>query len=296
LHGGWVSTLKIGTGLPYGDPDAPSIPQAAREIEASGLESAWLPDLIIGDGTPAVEAALALAAAAAVTERIGLGFSVLVVPLRPAPWLATQIGTLQHLSGNRVLLGVGSGGFPTAPFWRALGVAAADRGRLTDDTLAALPALLAGETVGPLTLAPAPMPPVLVGGSERAFRRVLAHGDGWFPSLISPADLAPRVARLREQAAGRTTPSVTVGGHLILGTDAVATAAYDALVRNLVDVHGMPPEVAARTPVTASSPAELADAFAAYERAGADRVVFGADNLGWRAQLEFIAEAAALLQ
>src|ERR1700754_4156352 len=223
-----MSTIKIGTGLPIAmeelqDADTPPVTEAARRIEELGFESLWVPDLIIGDGTPTLEAALALAAAAAVTERVRIGFSVLVVPLRPAPWLAMQIATLQHLSNGRLLLGVGSGGFPGAPFWQALGIPGPQRGRITDDTLRLLPRLLSGESVQlphggpPLTLAPsAPVPPVLVGCSDSAFGRVLEFGDGWFPSLISPADLGPAVERLREQAAeqGVRTPTVTVGGHL----------------------------------------------------------------------------------
>ncbi|MEN3616241.1 LLM class flavin-dependent oxidoreductase, partial [Plantactinospora sp. ZYX-F-223] len=201
-----MSVIDIGTVPPMAalpEPATPTIMQAARDIEELGFESLWVPDLMLGDGTPALEAALTLAAAAAVTERVKIGFSVLVVPIRPVPWLAAQIATLQHLSGDRLLLGVGSGGFPGTPFWQALGVESQGRGRATDVALALLPRLLAGEPVHvvegrpPLVQAPAAaMPPVLVGGSETAFRRVLDHGDGWFPSLIGPADVAPAVARL----------------------------------------------------------------------------------------------------
>ncbi|PSK93758.1 alkanesulfonate monooxygenase SsuD/methylene tetrahydromethanopterin reductase-like flavin-dependent oxidoreductase (luciferase family) [Murinocardiopsis flavida] len=304
-----MPTIKIGTGPPMAmderaAADAPAPADAARLIEESGLESLWVPDLLIGDGTPALEPALTLAAAAAATERVKIGFSVLVVPLRPAPWLAAQVATLQHLSGDRLLLGVGSGGFPDAPFWQALGVPAKGRGRATDAALAMLPDLLAGRPVTvadgapPLTLAPpAALPPVLVGGSEHAFTRVLDHGHGWFPSLISPADLAPAAARLRERAAerGQAPPTVTVGGHLALGTGPDARAAHDALVRMLVADFAMAPEAAEHVPMTARTPAELADIYAAYQDAGADRVVAGADNGDWRTQLDFIAEARALL-
>ncbi|WP_129664714.1 LLM class flavin-dependent oxidoreductase [Phytoactinopolyspora endophytica] len=305
-----MSAVKIGTGLPMAieprEPGVPTIAGAARDIEAAGLESVWMPDLVTGDGMPTLEAALTLATAAAVTEQVAIGFSVLVVPLRPAPWLATQVATLQHLSGNRLILGVGSGGFPQAPFWQALGVSARSRGRLTDATLELLPRLMSGQPVEytesepavTLTQAPAaPMPPVLVGGSERAFGRVLDHADGWFPSLTAPADLAGPVRRLRERAEerGLARPEVTVGGHLIMMAKEDGPSAYDAFVTNLVDVHHMPPETAARVPMVARTPAELAEIFAAYEDAGADRVVAGSDNGAWAEQLDFIAEARAQL-
>ncbi|MQA80606.1 MAG: LLM class flavin-dependent oxidoreductase [Streptosporangiales bacterium] len=299
-----MTSIEIGTGLPttveeLAAAGVRTVTEAARHLEDMGFESLWLPDLILGDGTPALEPALALAAAAAVTERVRIGFGVLVVPLRPAPWLAAQVATLQHLSGDRLLLGVGSGGFPDSPFWRSLGVSGRDRGRTTDATLALLPRLLSGEPVEiaegepslsrdrrrqlALTMSPkSAVPPILVGGSERAFHRVLAHGDAWFPSLIDPAGLAGAVTRLREMAAERGVPApgVTVGGHLVLGDDESARSAHEALVR---------------TPMTARTPEELAELFAAYRAAGADRIVAGPDNGDWRTQLDFMADAKALL-
>ncbi|WP_250563388.1 LLM class flavin-dependent oxidoreductase [Sphaerisporangium fuscum] len=304
-----MSELKIGTGVPMpmdarDDRRHPPVPTVARLVEELGFESLWVPDLIIGDGTPTLEAALTLAAAAAVTERVGLGFSVLTLPLRPAAWVATQIATLQVLSGDRVLLGVGSGGFPGSPFWQAVGVPSRERGARTDATLRALPGLLAGEPTEPvpgappLTLAPpTPMPPVLVGGnSPVAMRRAVEYGD-WFPSLISPDDLRPAVARLRELAdeRGVPAPTVTVGGHLILGNDEQARSTRDSFVRVLIETHGMPPERAARIPMTASSPAELAEVFAAYEEAGADRIVTAPDNGDHETGLRTMMEARALL-
>jgi hypothetical protein len=102
---------------------------------------------------------------------------------------------------------------------------------------------------------------------------------------------------LPEHAAeqGVRTPNVTVGGHLMMGDDEDAHEADDALVRSLVDVHGMTPEAVAGTSMTARTPAELAEIFVAYHEAGADRIVTGADNWGWTAQLKFIAEARAVL-
>ncbi|RAY14126.1 LLM class flavin-dependent oxidoreductase [Actinomadura craniellae] len=304
-----MAPIKVGTVVPMAldelnAPGSPSVPTAARYIEELGFESLWVPDLIIGDGTPALEAALTLAAAAAVTERIRIGFSVLTLPLRPAAWVAVQIATLQQLSNDRVLLGVGSGGFPDSPFWQAVGASSSERGARTNATLRALPQLLAGEPTelaprtSPVTLAPAaPMPPVLVGGNSRtAMLRAVEFG-GWFPSLISPDDLAPAVATLRNLAEERGVPApgVTVGGHLIVGADESARSAKDALVRSLVQDHAMPPETAAKVPMTASTPAELAEVFAAYEAAGADRIVTGPDNGDYRSGLQLMMEAHAML-
>lgn len=293
-----MSDLKIGTGLPM--TPGLSLTAGARAVEELGLESVWMPDLIIGDGTPALEAALALAAAAAVTERVGIGFSVLTLPLRPVPWLAVQIGTLQRLSGDRLLLGVGSGGFPGSPFWQALGVPPGERGPRTDAALRALPGLLSGEPAAPapdtapLTLAPARMPPVIVGGNSRvAMRRAVEFG-GWFPSLIPPDDLRRALTELRALAEerGRPMPAVTVGGHLFLGSD---PRPRDAFVRNLVDVHGLPRETAEKVPMTARDAPGLAEVFAAYGEAGADRIVTGPDDVDPLSGLATMKEAHALL-
>ncbi|MFG1947802.1 LLM class flavin-dependent oxidoreductase [Nonomuraea sp. NPDC048826] len=65
--------------------------------------------------------------------------------MRPTAWIAAQVQTLQHLSGDRVTLGVGIGGFPGSPFWRAVGAPLQGRGRRADEALRALPGLIRGE-------------------------------------------------------------------------------------------------------------------------------------------------------
>ncbi len=137
------------------------------------------------------------------------------------------------------------------------------------------------------------MPPVWIGGGEAAFARVLRHGGGWFPSQLSPPDLAGAISRLSAAAdqRGLPAPPVTVGGHLILGTDDRAERARALLVRELIEHHGISPEEAERAPMVARTPEELAGLYTAYAEAGARRVVAGADTMGWEEQLDFVAEA-----
>jgi alkanesulfonate monooxygenase SsuD/methylene tetrahydromethanopterin reductase-like flavin-dependent oxidoreductase (luciferase family) len=311
-----LPALKIGIGLPTlaksDEPGGIDVGAAARHAEALGFDSVLAADLIIGDGTPALEATVVLAAAAAATKRVRIGFGVLALPLRPVAFLAAQVQALQHLSGNRVLLGVGSGGLPDAPLWRAVGVPARERGRRTDEALKVLARLIAGEPTRladqpgqpVVTLAPAaPVPPILVGGnSKTAIRRAAAYGDGWFPSQIAPDTLAVGVAKLRELAAdrGRPAPAVHVGGLAILGDEESARAARTArasFVRSLPGDHGISPEEAMAT-VTAS-PAEAAERLTAYAAAGADSIGIspGIGSVGqdWMRQCERVAEARALL-
>jgi len=87
------------------------IPALARQAEQLGFESLWVVDqLVAGTGVPVLDSLTALAAAAAITDRIRLGVGVLIAPLRPVAWIAKQAATVQYLSGDRLLLGIGAGG------------------------------------------------------------------------------------------------------------------------------------------------------------------------------------------
>ncbi|NJP98403.1 LLM class flavin-dependent oxidoreductase [Nonomuraea sp. FMUSA5-5] len=286
--------MRLTTSLPTDGSGIPDVAKA-RHLERLGYDAAGFSDVIVGDGTPGVDPAVTLAAAAAVTERIGLEFGVLSLPLRPVAWVASQVQTLQLLSDGRVVLGVGIGGFPGSPFWRAVGAPVSGRGRWTDAALRALPGLISGRPTpvggAEVTLGPAAaVPPILVGGnSEAAMRRAVLYGDGWAPSLITPAALAAKVARLRELAGelGRPVPSVSVGGHAFLSGD---RAALESFVSMLSGPHGMPEETARDVPVTGGVE-EVAERLAAYAEAGADAVGLALDGAEWMRQAEVLAEA-----
>lgn len=286
--------------------EAGGVAAAARHIEQLGFDSVSVPDLITGDGTPSLEATLVLAAAAAATVRVRLEIGVLALPLRPVAWVATQVATLQYLSGNRLVLGVGAGGFPDAPFWSALGVPGRERGRRTDAALDVLPRLLAGEPTvrrdgsdePAVSLAPAvPVPPIVIGGhSEVSLRRTVEYGDGWAPSIMTTETLAGWVRRLRGLAAehGRTTPRVRYGTHAMAGDGAAVRSARDTFVGRLADMFGMTGEDAERIPLS-GTPRQLAESLHAYAEAGADSVNLAIDGPNWMRQCETVAEARALL-
>jgi len=91
------------------------------------------PDQTEGSGGRYLDVLATLAYLAGATERIRLGVSVLVLPYRPAVLTAKQVATIQELSGERMILGVGVGWMK--PEFDALGVDKRQRGRLTDETL-----------------------------------------------------------------------------------------------------------------------------------------------------------------
>jgi probable F420-dependent oxidoreductase len=152
---------------------------------------------------------------AGITERVLLLSHVAVVGLRHPLVTAKQYATVDHLSGGRLVLGVGAG--HVREEFEALGVDFAARGGILDETIDALRAALgpeeypefAGERFSFSGLGQRPRPaqrqiPVWVGGSSpAAVRRAALRGDGWLPQGDPRSRLPAQIARLkalREQA------------------------------------------------------------------------------------------------
>jgi alkanesulfonate monooxygenase SsuD/methylene tetrahydromethanopterin reductase-like flavin-dependent oxidoreductase (luciferase family) len=214
-----VTGTRCGVLLPTFDPlrtgGPPRVVEAARLAEHLGFDSVWAGDHLACPA-PVLDAPTCLAAAAAATDRVGLGLSVMLLGLRPPAWAAKQLATLDALSGGRLRLGVGVGGeFPEE--FGAAGVPVRERGARLDAALEVLPDLLCGgDVLEPAVPAP---PPILVGGrSEAALRRAARFGDAWLPMWVSPGTLARRAERLAELAAaqGRPRPALAllIGVHV----------------------------------------------------------------------------------
>ncbi|MFH8660957.1 TIGR03619 family F420-dependent LLM class oxidoreductase [Streptomyces afghaniensis] len=207
-----------------------------------------------------------LAFLAAATERTRLLSHVAVVGLRHPLLTAKQYATLDHLSGGRLILGVGAG--HVREEFEALGADFERRGAVLDESIDALRAALGAEEFpehhGKLYdfegLGQRPRPaqdrvPVWVGGSSpAALRRAALKGDGWLPQG-DPRDVLPeritRIRRLREEAG--------IEGPFTVG--AIAEPLY-------VGVAGW--DVGRRT---VSGPAEaIAESLRAYRAMGVDQV------------------------
>jgi alkanesulfonate monooxygenase SsuD/methylene tetrahydromethanopterin reductase-like flavin-dependent oxidoreductase (luciferase family) len=204
----WGVLLPTFDPLRLGEPFA--VTEAAQLAEQAGYASIWAGDHLKCPA-PVLDAASCLAVAASVTTRVQLGFSVMLLGMRPLAWAAKQLATLQHLSGNRLRLGVGAGGeFPQE--YEAAEVPLTRRGARLDQALALLPQFLSPGNEHSLE-PPAPMPPLLVGGrSDRALERAARFGDAWLPMWVSPATLARRAEPLAELSAahGRSAPSLSL--------------------------------------------------------------------------------------
>jgi alkanesulfonate monooxygenase SsuD/methylene tetrahydromethanopterin reductase-like flavin-dependent oxidoreductase (luciferase family) len=235
-----------------------------------------------------------------VTEHIELGFSVMLLGMRPIAWSAKQLVTIDSLSGGRLLLGVGVGGeFPQE--FAAAGVPVAERGARLNESLEVLPDLLRGQPVEhsgrtlqlriPALEPPiSSVPPVYVGGrGEAALRRAARFGDMWLPMWLEPEVLADRSARLAELAEehGRPRPGVA----LLVGVnvDDDADQARREAEAHLNGLYNLPLKVVERwTPV--GSPDRVLEYLEAQLAAGVQELILmplGGDPLG---QYERLAE------
>jgi len=162
---------------------------------------------------------------AAHTSTIRLLSSVWVAAYRHPLQTASAFGTLDHLSGGRVILGVGAG--HVAGEFAALGVPFDQRGRILDETLAALRGVWASERASftgehyryeNMAVGPPPVRgslPIWVGGmTPAAWRRIGRFGDGLIPMGNPHAQYPEIVATIRAAAAaaGRADAPIAIGG------------------------------------------------------------------------------------
>jgi probable F420-dependent oxidoreductase len=205
--------MKIGiTVRTMGPQSTPSLLQeCAAAADDAGLDALWIadhiaipPDQAEGSGGRYLDPLTTLAFLAAKTRRIGLGTGVLVLPYRPALPTAKGIATVQELSANRLLLGVGVG-WMEAEF-RAVGADRRRRGRDTDETLKFFHRCFAADEVEAngqkfLFKPRPPRPPIFVGGAPpHALRRAVAFGEGWMPIGGDAKKLRPHIERLQTLA------------------------------------------------------------------------------------------------
>jgi probable F420-dependent oxidoreductase len=147
---------------------------------------------------------------AALTTRTHLLSHVLILAQRHPLRAAKELATIDHLSGGRLIVGVGAGHVPEE--YELLTGDFAQRGRHTDEAVSALALAFTNEfptLPGPrfpasgmgVSPRPArqPRPPIWIGGSSpAAIRRTAAYGDGWLPQGTRRRDLPEQIGRLRE--------------------------------------------------------------------------------------------------
>ena len=219
--------MQIGIHLPQaGSRATPElIRRHAIRAEALGLADVWVSEHIIVPRASFprsplfYDPVLTLTWVAAVTERVRLGTSVLVLPMRHPLPLAKELSTLHNLSGGRLILGVGVGWLEAE--FAALGAPFHERGRRMDEGIAMMRAVWSQDPVTfeaeyipaeirDMAMLPQPISPIPMwhgSRSEAAHRRAVRLGDGWHGSQLTPEQAKPVIARLRRD---RPEPEFTI--------------------------------------------------------------------------------------
>jgi len=199
---------------------ADDVTRFARRAEEIGFVRLWTMDSVIGGGTghnPTLDGLHLLSYASAVTESIGIGIAVIVVPLRNPLLLARELASIDRMSGGRLTVGVGLGianeeresplGFPTGrPVRRLVESIEVLRAAWTQPE-----ATFDGELYrfADLPLEPKPVtdphPPIWIGArAEPALRRAVRIGDGWIGSGSSSVDdFISQAAIVQDELAAR---------------------------------------------------------------------------------------------
>ena len=210
--------MQLGIHLPHaGEQATPAlIRRHAIRAEALGFDDVWVSEHIIVPRKEFPRSPLfydpvvTLSYVAAVTERVRLGTTVLVLPMRHPLPLAKELASLHNLSNGRLILGAGVGWLE--PEFAALGVPFKERGRRMDEGIAMMRAVWSQDPVTfeakyipakivDMTMTPHPVSPIplwIGGSSDAALKRTIRIADGWHGSRETPEEAAPIVRRLRE--------------------------------------------------------------------------------------------------
>ncbi len=243
--------------------------ELAAEVEARGFESLWvaehshiptsrrspwpgggeLPKMYYDTLDPFV----ALAAAAARTERLKLGTGICLVIQRDPIHTAKEVASLDQVSGGRFLFGVGGG-------WNAEemenhGTPFEGRFKLLRERIEAMQAIWTSDEAAyhgdrvdfdPIFMWPKPVqephPPIHVGGAfPGGARRAVRYGNGWIPIGGRDDDLESSIPAFRQMAeeAGRDPSSLEVSIYGVMPTEK-AVARYRSLDVDRI-VFGLPP-------------------------------------------------------
>ena len=238
--------LSLGLVAPveaYPTSAVPSMRQHLERIqraEALGFDAVWLRDVpfnvpSFGDAGQVYDPFVYLGMLAAGTERIALGVSSIVLPLRHPAHVAKAAASADALSGGRLILGIASGDRPDE--YPALKLPYEDRGerfRAAYDYIRAMQETAAefdnayGRPYGGMDMLPKPvagkLPILITGGSQQDPDWIARHGDGWMLYPRNPALQVQIIAQWRERiaAAGRPDQPVMQPLYIDLVEDAGA--------------------------------------------------------------------------
>jgi alkanesulfonate monooxygenase SsuD/methylene tetrahydromethanopterin reductase-like flavin-dependent oxidoreductase (luciferase family) len=279
--------MRVGIILPIAEQDLPKdvpaypfVRDVALAAEAAGLDSVWVFDHLLfrsdGETHRILECWTVLAAIAEATRRVELGTLVMCTGFRNAALLAKMAATLDHLSGGRLILGIGSGW--NDPEYEAFGYPTDHKVGRFEEALAVIIGLiregradLDGRyvTARDAVLIPPARPdlPILIAAKRpRMLELTARHADAWNLAWFGLPD--ERLARVRGELAeacvrvGRdpASLSITVGLIVRYPSDAASGGAEDEAADDA-------------SPSLVGTPDEIAAGLAAHAAAGADHAI-----------------------
>ncbi|HIG69233.1 MAG: LLM class F420-dependent oxidoreductase [Proteobacteria bacterium] len=222
----------------------------AQAAENAGVESVWTFEHVIVPNdysskypyspngkmgttpeTNFVDPLIALTAVAMNTTKLRLGTGVNILSQSNPLFMAKQAASLDMVSNGRFMLGVGIGWLQEE--FLAMGTPFEKRGARFDDYLTAMKKAWSGDTVEHQSeflnwtgFKSYPVPKALdvhIGGSKgKAFERVAKFGQGWFSPTMTPDQIKPDLAKLKDACAaeGRDVSEIEVSSMWMLNDDA----------------------------------------------------------------------------
>jgi probable F420-dependent oxidoreductase len=248
--------IPFGVSLPHRSPDpidTATVRAVAQRAEALGFRDLWVTENTL-DHVTCFDPVVVLTYAAAVTSRIRLGASVVVLAIHSPLTVAHQWATLDHVSGGRAILGVGLG---REHHYRQFEVPEAGRVRRFREEVELIKALWTQQSITfrgrfyrleDATMAPKPVqtphPPIWMGvGHPDAVRRTASIADGWMGSGGSSiAEFGRSVPVLREAlaAAGRDPDAFPISKRIFVAVDERPEVARAELHRWFTEVYHNP--------------------------------------------------------
>jgi probable F420-dependent oxidoreductase len=315
-----TTKLKFGLLLPHFGEHASAVNclEGAQQAEAYGFDSVWVRDHLVfkpheveGNDNTHIEGFLLLSAVAAITQRIMLGTAMVICHRHPIH-LAQLAAGLSAISRDRLILGVGLGGFAHEFASAGRPTALPERAKLAKANIEICRRLWSGKAVSyaddwfrfeSVALKPTPtgkIPIWIGGGTAAACRRAVDLGDGWMPARVTLATFASRIDYLRELCRAANKPMITTAVMPLTSVGKNMQAALDGVnLKALIDESQRltawvrPSESAAdaaRGILLAGTCSDIVRETRAYEQAGADYMVYDLRlrYTDWREQLTFL--------
>jgi alkanesulfonate monooxygenase SsuD/methylene tetrahydromethanopterin reductase-like flavin-dependent oxidoreductase (luciferase family) len=267
--------MEIGIGLPstLASATGADILAWAREADTAGFSTLGTIDRLVYGNHETIPT---LAAAAAVTDRIGLTTAILIAPFRGnGTLLAKQLATVDSFADGRLTVGIAVGGRDDD--YTATGTDFHRRGAIFDDQLTEMREVWSGASRGTAgAVGPVPAgdgPPLLIGGGGgHTNRRVVDYGVGWISGGGGPDAFAQGAAPVRQawSDAGRAgAPRLVALGYYALGPDATALA--EGYLTDYYAFAGPYAKMAAEAALTSED--VVREQQAAFAEAGCDELI-----------------------